>query len=108
MAFPLPLDRVTLELNVESTTQGVAVSSLIEIIKRHKQGATCGVYSICSANRLVLEAAILQAKKDGSGVLIEATSNQVNQFGGYTGMDPVAFRKYVGSGPNVWIGIIPY
>ncbi len=71
------------------------MSSLIEIIRRHKQGATCGIYSICSANRLVLEAAILQAKKDGSGVLIEATSNQVNQFGGYTGMDPVAFREYV-------------
>lgn len=34
-------------------------------------------------------------KKDGSGFLIEATSNQVNQFGGYPGMDPVAFRKYV-------------
>ncbi|PJE78282.1 D-tagatose-1,6-bisphosphate aldolase subunit KbaZ [invertebrate metagenome] len=71
------------------------MSGLIEIIKRHKQGASCGVYSVCSANRLVLEAAILQAKKNDSGVLIEATSNQVNQFGGYTGMNPAAFREYV-------------
>lgn len=88
------------------------MSSLIEIIRRHKQGAQCGVYSICSANRLVLEAAILQARKDGSGVLIEATSNQVNQFGGYTDMNPVAFREYVYDiareldfpVENIWLG----
>ena len=88
------------------------MSSLIEIIRRHKQGVICGIYSICSANRLVLEAAFLQAKKDGSGILIEATSNQVNQFGGYTGMDPATFREYVYSianelefpVENVWLG----
>lgn len=28
-------------------------------------------------------------------VLIEATSNQVNQFGGYTGMTPADFREFV-------------
>jgi D-tagatose-1,6-bisphosphate aldolase subunit GatZ/KbaZ len=28
-------------------------------------------------------------------VLIEATSNQVNQFGGYTGMQPADFRDFV-------------
>ncbi len=28
-------------------------------------------------------------------MLIEATSNQVNQFGGYTGMTPADFREFV-------------
>ncbi len=34
---------------------------------------------------------MLQAKKDGSAVLIEPTVNQVNQFGGYTGNTPSQF-----------------
>jgi D-tagatose-1,6-bisphosphate aldolase subunit GatZ/KbaZ len=36
-----------------------------------------------------------QAREDGSALLLEATSNQVNQFGGYTGMRPADFRKFV-------------
>ena len=36
-----------------------------------------------------------QAICDGTPLLIEATSNQVNQEGGYTGMTPSAFRTYV-------------
>ena len=36
-----------------------------------------------------------EAKRSGQYALIEATSNQVNQFGGYTGMTPVAFPRYV-------------
>ena len=36
-----------------------------------------------------------QAKIDGSPLLIEATSNQVNQFGGYTGMQPADFYRTV-------------
>lgn len=31
----------------------------------------------------------------GSPLLVEATANQVNQFGGYTGMTPLMFRAYV-------------
>ena len=38
---------------------------------------------------------MLQAKADGSIVLIESTSNQVDQFGGYTGMVPEQFVAYV-------------
>ena len=62
---------------------------LKEIVAAQKAGKAEGVCSICSANRYVLEAAICQAAKDGRHVLIEATSNQVNQFGGYTNMTPV-------------------
>jgi len=35
-----------------------------------------------------------QALADGTHLLIEATSNQVNQAGGYTGMTPAMFRDY--------------
>ena len=43
----------------------------------------------------MIEAAVLQAKSDRSLLLIEATCNQVNQEGGYTGMTPNDFRDYV-------------
>jgi D-tagatose-1,6-bisphosphate aldolase subunit GatZ/KbaZ len=51
--------------------------------------------SVCSAHPLVLEAAVLQALDTGEHVLIEATSNQVDQTGGYTGMRPDDFRGLV-------------
>jgi len=70
---------------------------LIELIKQHKSGQLTGIYSVCSAHPLVLEAAIRQAKRDNKPVLIEATSNQVNQDGGYTGMTPSDFVGFVGS-----------
>ncbi len=58
-------------------------------------GISAGLYSVCSAHPLVLRAAAEQAVTDGSLLLIEATSNQVNQDGGYTGMQPEAFRAFV-------------
>lgn len=68
---------------------------LMDLVKRHKEGAPVGIPSICSANRLVLEAAMHLAAEYGEPLLIEATCNQVNQFGGYTGMTPVDFANYV-------------
>lgn len=38
---------------------------------------------------------MLQARQDKSLLLIESTSNQVNQFGGYTGQAPADFAKFV-------------
>ena len=58
-------------------------------------GMPIGIYSVCSAHPLVLRAAAEQAVAEGSLLLIEATSNQVNQDGGYTGMQPAAFRTFV-------------
>ncbi len=49
------------------------------------------VFSVCTANPLVLRAAMAHAKQNGYTVVIEATANQVNQFGGYTGMKPADF-----------------
>lgn len=58
-------------------------------------GQQQGIYSVCSAHPLVLKAALRQAKQDQSQLLIEATANQVNQFGGYTGMLPADFIHFV-------------
>ncbi len=68
---------------------------LIDTVRRHKSGEALGIPSICSAHPLVLEAAIAQALEDGTSVLVEATSNQVDQYGGYTGMRPADFRDLV-------------
>ncbi|WP_038931209.1 class II D-tagatose-bisphosphate aldolase non-catalytic subunit, partial [Yersinia pestis] len=68
---------------------------LEKLVQRHKAGEQIGIYSVCSAHPLVIEAALEQALENDSELLIEATSNQVDQFGGYTGMTPVDFRDYV-------------
>ncbi|CAE6757282.1 D-tagatose-bisphosphate aldolase, class II, non-catalytic subunit [Paraburkholderia aspalathi] len=54
-----------------------------------------GIYSICSAHPWVLGAAMKQALDDDTPLLVESTSNQVDQFGGYTGMKPVDFVRFV-------------
>ena len=64
-------------------------------LARQRQGVAVGIYSVCSAHPWVIRAAAEQAAADGSLLLVEATSNQVNQFGGYTGMHPAAFRRFV-------------
>ena len=62
---------------------------------RSRQGGPKGIPSICSAHPFVIEAAIQHALDVGSPLLIEATCNQVNQDGGYTGMTPADFRRFV-------------
>lgn len=54
-----------------------------------------GITSVCSAHPWVIRAAADQALDDGTLLLIEATCNQVNQDGGYTGMRPAGFRDFV-------------
>jgi D-tagatose-1,6-bisphosphate aldolase subunit GatZ/KbaZ len=72
------------------------VSGYLEQLARAwHEGKPRGIYSVCSAHPWVLEAAIEQALADGSHLLIEATSNQVNHQGGYTGMQPADFRRLV-------------
>ena len=71
------------------------MKALQELIVRHKAGRAVGIYSVCSAHPLVIEAALREAHASGQPALIEATSNQVNQFGGYSGMKPDGFREYV-------------
>ena len=90
---------------------------LDEIVLAQKREEARGITSICSAHPWVLKAAM---QRDGL-LLIESTCNQVNQFGGYTGMTPAAFAAYMHGlaaensfpsgrvilggdhlGPNVW------
>lgn len=96
-------------------------SRLTEIFNQHKQGRDVGIYSVCSANSYVLAAAMRHARTQKAPLLIESTSNQVDQFGGYSGMTPAEFVEYVKQiadsngfpferivlggdhlGPNVW------
>ena len=91
---------------------------LDKIVQAQKHGEAKGITSICSAHPWVLKAAMQQ---NTDVLLIEATCNQVNQFGGYTGMTPADFVHYVRGiaienqfpfgniilggdhlGPNVW------
>jgi D-tagatose-1,6-bisphosphate aldolase subunit GatZ/KbaZ len=71
------------------------MNAILELVRRHKSGDPVGIYSVCSAHPLVLEASLRLAAGTGSLALIEATSNQVNQDGGYTGMRPADFRERV-------------
>ena len=100
------------------------MKALLDLIQRHKSGAAVGIYSVCSAHPMVLEATLRLASRMHAVALIEATSNQVNQDGGYTGMRPAAFRDMVYGiadfiglprervvlggdhlGPNCWQGV---
>lgn len=65
------------------------------MMENRRQGIRCGIPSYCTANELVLEIILRRAKMLNKPVLIEATANQVNQFGGYTGMLPKDFYQMV-------------
>lgn len=68
---------------------------LKELVRLQKIGIPKGICSICSSHPYVIEAAIEKAIEENSYVLIESTANQVNQFGGYTGLLPIDFAKAV-------------
>jgi D-tagatose-1,6-bisphosphate aldolase subunit GatZ/KbaZ len=97
------------------------VKALQDIVARHTRGEATGIWSLCSAHPAVVESAMHEAGEAGTALLVEATSNQVNQFGGYTGMRPPDFvhflreiatrvgfpaeRLWIGGdhlGPNAW------
>jgi D-tagatose-1,6-bisphosphate aldolase subunit GatZ/KbaZ len=71
------------------------MKAMLDLIRRHKAGVPVGIYSVCSAHPLVLEATLRLTARTAGIALIEATSNQVNQDGGYTGMRPADFRERV-------------
>ena len=69
---------------------------ILDVIRKHTSGQSCGVYSVCSAHEIVVEAALIHARRsDAPLALLEATSNQVNQDGGYTGMQPADYCNFV-------------
>ena len=70
-------------------------SALTGLPERWRRDRAIGIASVCSAHPLVIEAALTSA--DNGALLIEATCNQVNQEGGYTGMRPADFVSFVES-----------
>ena len=66
-----------------------------QMMDQRREGKICGIESVCSATEFVLEVALKRSKLFNAPVLIEATANQVNQFGGYTGMYPKDFYEMV-------------
>lgn len=68
---------------------------LLAVAAAHHAGRVGGIASVCSAHPLVIEAALTLARDRDRPALIEATCNQVNQDGGYTGMSPSDFRDFV-------------
>jgi D-tagatose-1,6-bisphosphate aldolase subunit GatZ/KbaZ len=99
-------------------------SPVQDIVKAHRRGEPAGLYSVCCSHPMVLGAAMRVAADHDTPLLVEATSNQVDQFGGYTGMTPAAFREHVLAlarergfpierlvlggdhlGPNAWQGL---
>ena len=66
-----------------------------QMMDQRREGKICGIESVCSANEFVLEVALKRSKLFNAPVRIEATANQVNQFGGYTGMYPKDFYEMV-------------
>ncbi len=68
---------------------------LTEIIARNRAGQGGGLPSWCTAHPQTLAAILHSYHHDTAPILIEATCNQVNQFGGYTGMTPAGFVAFV-------------
>jgi D-tagatose-bisphosphate aldolase class II non-catalytic subunit len=62
-----------------------------DLIRANRADGHHTLPSVCSTQPEVLTAALLLARDLKRPVLVESTSNQVNQFGGYTGMTPAAF-----------------
>ncbi|MBU3137912.1 class II D-tagatose-bisphosphate aldolase, non-catalytic subunit [Clostridium gasigenes] len=66
-----------------------------EIVSKYKNGEKAGIFSVCSSNRYVIEASMDRLRYSKLYLLIESTANQVDQFGGYTGMKPKDFVSYI-------------
>ena len=94
---------------------------LDEVVAAQKRGEAKGITSVCSAHPFVIRQTLKVSETFRVSPLIEATCNQVNQFGGYTGMTPTDFVSFVRGiadevnfpfdkiilggdhlGPNVW------
>lgn len=66
-----------------------------ELLQNRGKARERGIYACCSANEYVIRAAMRRAVACDTVVLVEATANQVNQNGGYTGMTPADFRSFL-------------
>ncbi|MBP7526142.1 MAG: class II D-tagatose-bisphosphate aldolase, non-catalytic subunit [Propionivibrio sp.] len=72
-----------------------ALDEFVAQLERNRRGQGGVAVSVCSAHPLVLRAAFRSALRYDTFALIESTSNQVDQYGGYTGMKPADFAALV-------------
>jgi D-tagatose-1,6-bisphosphate aldolase subunit GatZ/KbaZ len=66
-----------------------------QILNNRHDSELKGIFSICTANPIVIKACMERMLHIKTPILIESTANQVDQFGGYTGMLPDDFRDFV-------------
>ena len=66
-----------------------------ELILNRGKGGALAIPSYCTGSLPVIRAAIRRAARTGLPVLIEATANQVDQNGGYTGLKPKDYYDLV-------------
>lgn len=71
------------------------MSALGAILARNRAGEGVGLPAWCTAHPETLAAVLACYRGDEVPVLVEATCNQVNQEGGYTGMTPADFRRFL-------------
>jgi D-tagatose-1,6-bisphosphate aldolase subunit GatZ/KbaZ len=71
------------------------MSLVHDLIARNRAGQAIGLPCFCTANENVLRAVLAYAAKTDLPTVIEATCNQVNQDGGYTGMTPQEFMSWL-------------
>ena len=72
-----------------------ALDEFVSQLERNRRGQGGVAVSVCSAHPMVLRAAFRSALRHDTFALIESTSNQVDQYGGYTGMKPADFAALV-------------
>lgn len=71
------------------------MSIIHDLIARNRSGEAVGLPCFCTANEHVLRAILTHAARTGLPTVIEATCNQVNQDGGYTGLTPAEFMSWL-------------
>lgn len=71
------------------------MSLVHDLIARNRAGEAIGLPCFCTANEHVLRAVLAYAATTGFPTVVEATCNQVNQEGGYTGMTPTDFISWL-------------
>ncbi len=71
------------------------MADLRQIIARNRAGEPIAIPSVCTAHPEALEASLALAETLDQPLVVEATSNQVNQDGGYTALKPADFIAFV-------------
>jgi len=65
------------------------------IVEGNRRGEQIGIPSWCTAHPLTLRAILEAHRYDDEPILIEASGDQVNQFGGSSGLTPATLRMLV-------------